>query len=103
MAVMALAHQSASTSGNGFSLDLDSTNFRAMARSNKELLGATIRGARAGLSHHPLLAVLAEANFVLHAWLRSGNAGSSQGAAQFLSEALSLLGDQHRIRCVRAD
>jgi hypothetical protein len=28
------------------------------------------------LSHHPLLAVLAEANFVLHAWLRSGNAGA---------------------------
>src|SRR5271166_5598954 len=34
---------------------------------------------------------------------RSGNAGASQGAAQFLSEALSLLGAQHRIRCVRAD
>jgi hypothetical protein len=49
------------------------------------------------------LAVLAEANFVLHSWLRSGNAGASQGAAQFLSEALGLLGDQHRIRCVRAD
>src|SRR6202166_1273437 len=55
------------------------------------------------LSHHPLLAVLAEANFVLHSWLRSGYAGASQGAAQFLSEALGLLGDQHRIRCVRAD
>jgi Transposase DDE domain group 1 len=52
------------------------------------------------LSHHPLLG---EANFVLHSWLRSGNAGASQGAAQFLSEALSLLGVQHRIRCVRAD
>jgi hypothetical protein len=49
------------------------------------------------------LAVLAEANFVLHSWLRSGNAEASQGAAQFLSEALSLLADQHRIRCVRAD
>jgi hypothetical protein len=34
---------------------------------------------------------------------RSGNAGASQGAARFLSEALGLLGDQHRIRCVRAD
>jgi hypothetical protein len=28
---------------------------------------------------------------------------ASQGAAQFLSEALSLLGAQHRIRCVRGD
>jgi IstB-like ATP binding protein len=42
-------------------------------------------------------------NFVLHAWLRSGNTGAGQGAAQFLREALSLLGAQHQIRCVRAD
>jgi hypothetical protein len=55
------------------------------------------------LSHHPWVAVLAEANCVLHAWLRSGNTGAAQGAAQFLSEALSLLGAQHRIRCARAD
>ena len=46
---------------------------------------------------------MAEANFVLHAWLRSGNTGAGQGVAQFLSEALSLLGSSHRVRCVRAD
>jgi hypothetical protein len=89
--------------GKGFSLDLDSTIF---SRHGTQQQGAA-RGynpRRSGrLSHHPLLAVLAEANFVLHSWLRSGNAGASQGAAQFLSEALSLLADQHRIRCVRAD
>ena len=39
----------------------------------------------------------------MHAWLRSGNTGAGQGAAQFLSEALSLLGGKHRVRCVRAD
>jgi hypothetical protein len=87
----------------GFSLDLDSTIF---SRHGTQQQGAA-RGynpRRPGrLSHHPLLAVLAEANFVLHAWLRSGNTGSGQGAAQFLSEALSLLGSARRIRCVRAD
>src|SRR6516165_2940944 len=55
------------------------------------------------LSHHPLLAVLAEANFVLHAWLRSGNTGAGQGVVQFLGEALCLLDGKHRVRCVRAD
>jgi hypothetical protein len=30
---------------------------------------------------------LAEANFVLHAWLRSGNTDAGQGAVQFLREA----------------
>jgi Transposase DDE domain group 1 len=87
----------------GFSLDLDSTIF---SRHGTRQQGATkgYNPRRPGrLSHHPLLAVLAEANFVLHAWLRSGNTGAGQGAAQFLSEALSLLGAQHPIRCVRAD
>jgi hypothetical protein len=35
--------------------------------------------------------------------LRSGNTGAGQGAEQFLSEALNLLGEQHRVRTVRAD
>jgi hypothetical protein len=69
---------------SGYSLDLDSTIF---ARHGTQQQGAA-RGynpRRPGrLSHHPLLAVLAEANFVLHAWLRSGNTGAGQGAEQFL-------------------
>src|SRR6516164_3856284 len=88
---------------SGYSLDLDSTIF---ARHGSQQQGAA-RGynpRRPGrLSHHPLLAVLAEANFVLHAWLRSGNTGAGQGAVQFLGEALCLLDGKHRVRCVRAD
>jgi hypothetical protein len=74
----------------GYSLELDSMIF---SRHGTQQQGAA-RGyhpRRPGrLSRHPLLAVLAEADFVLHSWLRSGNAGASQGASQFLSEALSL-------------
>jgi hypothetical protein len=88
---------------NGFSLDLDSTIF---SRHGTQQQGAA-RGynpRRPGrLSHHPLLAVLAEANFVLHSWLPSGNTGAGQGVVQFLSEALSLLGSTRPVRCVRAD
>src|ERR1700757_2949197 len=87
----------------GFSLDLDSTIF---SRHGSQQQGAA-RGynpRRPGrLSHHPLLAVLTEANFVLHSWLRSGNTGAGQGVVHFLSEALSLLGKEPPIRCVRAD
>jgi hypothetical protein len=87
----------------GFSLDLDSTIFSRHGAQQQGVARGYNPRRPGRLSHHPLLAVLAEANFVLHSWLRSGNAGASQGAAQFLNEALSLLGDQHRIRCVRAD
>jgi hypothetical protein len=46
---------------------------------------------------------LAEAHFVLHGWLRSGNCGSSRGAVEFLKEALALWGQRQPIRLVRAD
>jgi len=67
-------------------LDLDSTVFQ---RSGQQ------EGARRGYnpsrpgrhSHHPLLAFLAEAPLVLHAWLRSGNTGSARGVTAFLTEA----------------
>lgn len=86
----------------GFSLDLDSTVF---CREGSQ------EGARKGFnprrkgrnSHHPLLAVLAEAVFVLHGWLRSGNTGPARGVVAFLQEALALLPAGTWIRTVRAD
>jgi hypothetical protein len=38
-----------------------------------------------------LLAVLSEAHFLLHGWLRSGNCGTARGVEEFLKEALGLL------------
>jgi hypothetical protein len=89
-------------SAAGFALDLDSTVF---CREGKQ------EGARKGFnprrkgrnSHHPLLAVLAEAQFILHGWLRSGNTGASRGVVPFLQEALALLPEGTWLRTVRAD
>jgi hypothetical protein len=86
----------------GFSLDLDSTVF---CREGQQ------EGARKGYnpkrknrnSHHPLLAVLSEAQFILHGWLRSGNTGPARGVIPFLQEALTFLPEGTGIRTVRAD
>lgn len=86
----------------GYSLDLDSTVFERYGQQE---------GARKGYnpkkhgraSHHPLLAVLSEAHFVLHGWLRSGNTTAGRGAVEFLKEALAKLPGRGGIRVVRAD
>jgi hypothetical protein len=86
----------------GFTLDMDSTIFNREGSQEGAAKGYNPR--RPGRkSHHPLLAVLAEAPFVLHAWLRSGNTAAGRGVLGFLAEALALLPNGWRIRCVRAD
>ena len=50
-----------------------------------------------------MLAVLAEARFLLHGWLRSGSCRPARGAVEFLEEALVLWGQRQKIRLVRAD
>ena len=47
--------------------------------------------------------MLAEAPFILHGWLRSGNCSSARGAVEFLKEALALAPATLKVRCVRAD
>lgn len=54
-------------------------------------------------THHPLLAVLAEAPLVLHGWLRSGKAGLARGVVLFLQEALALMPAVWKLRTVWAD
>lgn len=86
----------------GFSLDLDSTVFQRSGHQQGAAKGYNPK--RPGRkTHHPLLAVLGEAQCVLHAWLRSGNTSASRGVSHFLSEALALVPTHWKIRCVRAD
>ena len=86
----------------GFSLDLDSTVFQRCGGQQGAAKGYNPR--RPGRkSHHPLLAVLAEAPFGLHGWLRSGNTGAARGVVPFLREALAWLPPGMSLRCVRAD
>ena len=86
----------------GYSLDLDSTVFERYGQQEGSLKGHNPR-KHGRPSHHPLLAVLAEAHFVLHGWLRSGNCGTARGVVQFLEEALALWQQRDKIRVVRAD
>jgi len=87
---------------DGFHLDLDSTVLQRSGQQEGAAKG--YNPSRPGRkSHHPLVAVLAEAPFILHGWLRSGNTIASSGALGFLHEALALLPQGLKIKCVRAD
>lgn len=86
----------------GWSLDLDSTVFQRSGHQEGAERG--YNPSRPGRhTHHPLLAVLAEAPMILHGWLRSGKAGSARGVVPFLQEALALMPADWRLRTVRAD
>src|SRR5215475_1688053 len=86
----------------GYTLDLDSTVLERYGQQEGSLKGHNPR-KHGRPSHHPLLAVLSEAHFLLHGWLRSGNCGTSRGVEEFLKEALALLGQRVKIRLLRAD
>jgi hypothetical protein len=86
----------------GYTLDLDSTVFERYGQQEGSLKGHNPR-KHGRPSHHPLLAVLSEAHFLLHGWLRSGNCGTARGAEDFLKEALALWGQRQKIRRLRAD
>jgi Transposase DDE domain group 1 len=87
---------------SGYSLDLDSTVFERYGHQQGALRGPNPR-KHGRPWHHPLVAVLAEAHFLLHGWLRSGNCGTARGVVEFLKEALAWLPEKHALRVVRAD
>jgi hypothetical protein len=87
----------------GHSLDLDSTVFERHGQQQEGALKGYNPRRPGRLSHHPLLAVLAECQFVMHGWLRSGNTGAGRGVTEFLKEALALWGERGILRVVRAD
>src|SRR5437899_3054651 len=74
----------------GYSLDLDSTVFERYGQQEGALKGHNPR-KHGRPSHHPLLAVLNEAPFLL------------RGVEEFLKEALALWGQREEIRWLRAD
>ncbi len=86
----------------GYSLDLDSTVFERYGEQEGVKRGYNPR-KHGRASHHPLLAVLGEAGFILHGWLRSGNTRADSGVVEFLKEALAKLESREWIRVVRAD
>lgn len=64
----------------GYSLDLDSTVFERYGQQERAHRGYNPK-KHGRASHHPPLAVLAEAQFILHGWLRSGNSSADSGGA----------------------
>lgn len=86
----------------GYTLDLDSTVFERYGKQEGSRKGHNPR-KHGRPSHHPLLAMLSEAHFLLHGWLRSGNCGTARGVEEFLQEALALWGQRQKIRLLRAD
>jgi len=86
----------------GYTLDLDSTVWERYGQQEGSRKGHNPR-KHGRPSHHPLLAVLAEAHFLVQGWLRSGNCGAARGAVEFLKEALALWGQRQKIRLLRAD
>ena len=86
----------------GYSLDLDSAVLERYGQQEGARRGYNPR-KHGRASQPPLLAVLAEAPFIVPGWLRSGNCSAARGTVEFLKEALARLGERARIRVVRAE
>src|SRR5437868_11739561 len=86
----------------GYTLDLGSTVFERYGQQEGSLKRHNPR-KHGRPSHHPLLAVLSDAHFLLHGWPRSRNRGTSRGVAELPKEALALWRQRETLRLLRAD
>ena len=73
---------------DGYTLDVDSTVLARYGRQEGARRGYN-PGRHGGRSHHPIVAVLAESHFVLHAWMRPGDTTANSHVIPFLGEAFA--------------
>jgi len=86
----------------GYTLDLDTTGLiHEDGHQQGVKAGYTKQGIKPCL--HPILGVLAEPKVVVNFWLRAGNTATINNALGFVSELVSRLPHQIRLRLVRAD
>lgn len=86
---------------NGLTLDLDSTVMTRYGRQEGAVRGYN-PSKRGRVSHHPLMAFVADTRMIANCWLRSGNSSSSNNAQAFLANTLHRLGGKH-VSLLRAD
>lgn len=86
---------------NGITLDLDSTVMTRYGAQEGAARGYN-PAKRGRVSHHPLMAFVADTRMIANCWLRPGNASSANNVEGFLANTLHRLGNQ-KVALVRAD
>ena len=86
---------------NGITLDLDSTVMTRYGTQQGAARGYN-PAKRGRVSHHPLMAFVADTRMIANCWLRPGNTSSANNVQAFLSNTLHRLGDK-RVCLLRAD
>jgi len=86
----------------GYTLDVDSW---ALLHEDGHQEGVEVGYTRAGLKpcHRPLVGVIAEMKVVAQYWLRRGDSGCANGAADFVGQCIDRLPRHIRIGLVRGD
>ena len=86
---------------NGITLDLDSTVMTRYGAQEGAARGYN-PAKRGRVSHHPLMAFVADTRMIANCWLRPGNSSSAHNVQGFLANTLHRLGGKH-VSLLRAD